>query len=250
MWNWVKFSLGQECLPVDVQGKKVAVRAFCNITFKLAFGVINGWLFIYCILYTDDWSSTVCHLTLLTIPCLLLTKLPILFAYRTQGWPPFAYCGRVRKSWKKMYSNHAYSTPFSVKDILSWTEQQQVAAGCGIEYPSQIAFSMGSGNYPSNDLSPRSCDQLTMLSSASPSTNNNLVSISNSSHVNPACLYGTSSPPNFLQSSYSQSLSYNMGAALNALHTTTLKDYDGGLMADQTAITSPCLEEDTLDKSK
>ncbi|KAK0070539.1 homeobox protein Nkx-2.5 [Biomphalaria pfeifferi] len=66
-----------------------------------------------------------------------------------------------------MYSNHpAYSTPFSVKDILSWTEQSEYA-GLGGYMP-------GPG-YPS-DYSPRAYDPISSLPS------------------NPACLYGNGTP--------------------------------------------------------
>ncbi|XP_052772375.1 homeobox protein Nkx-2.5-like [Mya arenaria] len=53
-----------------------------------------------------------------------------------------------------MYSNHSFSTPFSVKDILSWTEQQQ--AHYGMDFNS---FNMNAGGYFGYDTQ-RLSDQL------------------------------------------------------------------------------------------
>lgn len=161
-----------------------------------------------------------------------------------------------------MYGTHsAYSTPFSVKDILSLTasEHQQGFAGCGLDYPSSLSISMAT-SYPTPDLSPRShCEQLTMLSSASPTHNpNNYVNVG---HNNPACVYGSASPPNFLQSpAYSQGLSYGsvMGTALSALHNSGLKsEYDNSMVGDPSLVTSvtpagaspSCMDDDSLEKS-
>lgn len=66
-----------------------------------------------------------------------------------------------------MYSNHAFSTPFSVKDILSWTEQQQAAAHYGMDYNS---YNMNSAYYGYD--SPRLGDQMNAMSQMSPMMNN------------------------------------------------------------------------------
>ncbi|XP_025093961.1 homeobox protein Nkx-2.6-like [Pomacea canaliculata] len=152
-----------------------------------------------------------------------------------------------------MYNSHPYSTPFSVKDILSSvSEHQQAAAGCALDYPPHLSFPMATASYPSPEMSPRHCDQLTMLSSASPTVNHNNNLVNPANNMNPACLYGTASPPNFLQS-YSPSLSYNMGAALSALHPTSLKDYDPNTMINDPSgvspgLSPPCLDDDSLEK--
>ncbi|PVD30671.1 hypothetical protein C0Q70_09944 [Pomacea canaliculata] len=93
-----------------------------------------------------------------------------------------------------------------------------------------------------------------MLSSASPTVNHNNNLVNPANNMNPACLYGTASPPNFLQS-YSPSLSYNMGAALSALHPTSLKDYDPNTMINDPSgvspgLSPPCLDDDSLEKGK
>lgn len=166
-----------------------------------------------------------------------------------------------------MYSGHAgyasaTGTPFSVRDILSWTEQQN-AAGCGLDYAPPLHY-MATAGYPSPELSPRHCEQLTLLnpSAPSPSANNGNGMVGNSAGGgvnNPACLYGTGgSPANFLQPSvpYSQHLPYSqsLGAALSVLHPTSPKDYESAMLPDPSglsatpAIPSHCLEEEALDK--
>ncbi|KAH3785726.1 homeobox protein ceh-22-like [Dreissena polymorpha] len=55
-----------------------------------------------------------------------------------------------------MYSNHSCSTPFLVKDILTWTEQQQQAAHYGMDFNS---FHMNNGGYYGYESS-RLADQI------------------------------------------------------------------------------------------
>ncbi|GFS15910.1 hypothetical protein ElyMa_001459900 [Elysia marginata] len=79
-----------------------------------------------------------------------------------------------------MYSNHPLTTPFSVKDILSWSEQQGA-----LDYPGAALGYMQGTPYP-YDMSPSyqhrsgaptpSYEQLSALPS------------------NPACLYGSATP--------------------------------------------------------
>lgn len=66
-----------------------------------------------------------------------------------------------------MYSNPGFSTPFSVKDILSWTEQQQAAAHYGMDFN---GYNMNS-QYCGYDAS-RLGDQMTSMSQMSPMMNN------------------------------------------------------------------------------
>lgn len=66
-----------------------------------------------------------------------------------------------------MYPNHSFSTPFSVKDILSWTEQQQAAAHYGMDFNS---YNMNSGYYGYE--TPRLGDQMSSMSQMSPMMNN------------------------------------------------------------------------------
>lgn len=165
-----------------------------------------------------------------------------------------------------MYSGHtgypsATGTPFLVRDILSWSEQQNVA---GLDYPPPLHY-MSTASYQSPELSPRHCEQLTLLnpSVSSPTVSNGNGMVSNSAGGgvnNPACLYGTGgSPANFLQPSvpYSQHLPYSqsLGAALSVLHPTSPKDYDAPMIPDPTSLGTPaipshCLEEDALEKGQ
>ena len=149
-----------------------------------------------------------------------------------------------------MYSTYggysaASATPFSVRDILSWTEQQPQNAACGgggggvggLDYPPPLQYVPPASSYPSPDLSPRHCgDQLTLLN-ASPSAHHmvNSNATSGGGVTNPACLYGSgASPVHFLQSSaaYTQHMSYSqsLGAALSVLHPPSPKDYGDGSM--------------------
>lgn len=88
-----------------------------------------------------------------------------------------------------MYPNHAFSTPFSVKDILSWTEQQQQAAShYGMDFNS---FNMNSGYYGYD--SPRLGEQMNSMSQMSPGMN----SLGGNS-----CLYSSNNTSPSLQPTY------------------------------------------------
>lgn len=90
-----------------------------------------------------------------------------------------------------MYSNHAFSTPFSVKDILSlnWTEQQQhAAAHYGMDFNS---FNMNSSYYGYD--APRHGEQMNSMSQMSP--------IMNSLGGN-SCLYSSNNTSPSLQPTY------------------------------------------------
>lgn len=97
-----------------------------------------------------------------------------------------------------MYSNPSFSTPFSVKDILSWTEQQQ-AAHYGMDFAN--SYNMNSAYYGYD--SPRLGDQMNSVSQMSPMMNNGLGGNS--------CLYSSnnSSPsqPTYTNLTYSNSVS-------------------------------------------
>lgn len=85
-----------------------------------------------------------------------------------------------------MYSNHAFSTPFTVKDILSWTEQQQTPH-YGMDFN---GFNMNSGYYSYD--TPRPGDQMNSMSQMSPMMN----SLGNS------CLYSSNNTSPSLQPTY------------------------------------------------
>lgn len=88
-----------------------------------------------------------------------------------------------------MYSNHAFSTPFSVKDILSWTEQQQQAAShYGMDFNS---FNMNTGYYGYD--TPRLGEQMNSMSQMSP--------VMNSLGGN-SCLYSSNNTSPSLQPTY------------------------------------------------
>ena len=87
-----------------------------------------------------------------------------------------------------MYPNHAFSTPFSVKDILSWTEQQQAAAHYGMDFNS---FNMNSGYYGYE--TPRLGEQMNSMSQMSPMMN----SLGGNS-----CLYSSNNTSPSLQPTY------------------------------------------------
>ncbi|CAL1531750.1 unnamed protein product [Lymnaea stagnalis] len=111
-----------------------------------------------------------------------------------------------------MYANHPYSsTPFSVKDILSWTEQQDYVGGLsGYMQPPSYAY----------DTSPRPYDQISSLPS------------------NPACIYGNGTPTytniSYPVSSHSSNM---MGGGptshMGGIHNPCMKssDYDVNVMS-------------------
>lgn len=88
-----------------------------------------------------------------------------------------------------MYPNPAFSTPFSVKDILSWTEQQQQAANYGMDFN---GYNMNSGYYGYD--SPRLGDHLsTSMSPMSPMM---------TGMPNNSCLYSSNNSPPSMQPTY------------------------------------------------
>ncbi|XP_059169776.1 homeobox protein Nkx-2.5-like [Physella acuta] len=94
-----------------------------------------------------------------------------------------------------MYSTHPYSTPFSVKDILSWSEQQGA-----MDYAGGLSYLQPPGYH--YETSPRPYDQHTSIPS------------------NPACLYGNSNgTPTYTNLSYPVSThSSNMMMGGSAAH--------------------------------
>jgi hypothetical protein len=109
---------------------------------------------------------------------------------------PPAYCVTIVVV-TTMYGNHAafssMTTPFSVKDILSWTEQQAHMNAC-LEYQqSGMNFPM-SGTFPLD--SPRVPDQMAMVGvGVGVGGVGGVGGIGGGNHVNPACLYGSASSP-------------------------------------------------------
>lgn len=83
-----------------------------------------------------------------------------------------------------MYSNPAYGTPFSVKDILSWTAEQQAAAHYGMDFQN---LNMNYGNYQYD--AQRMGEPLSPMMNAMGNMGSN------------SCLYSTNSPSS-LQPTY------------------------------------------------
>ncbi|GFN78110.1 hypothetical protein PoB_000461600, partial [Plakobranchus ocellatus] len=119
-----------------------------------------------------------------------------------------------------MYANHPFTTPFSVKDILSWSEQQG-----GLDYPGGALGYMPAPHY-SYDMSPThqhraghptpGYEQLSGLPS------------------NPACLYGSATPTytNLTYQSH-HTHPHSTAAAMSGGGGAMLKpsDYDVGVMS-------------------
>lgn len=82
-----------------------------------------------------------------------------------------------------MYSNPAYGTPFSVKDILSWTAEQQ--AHYGMDFQN---LNMSYGNYQYD--TPRMGEQLSPMMNSMGNMGGN------------SCLYSANSPSSSLQPTY------------------------------------------------
>ena len=104
-----------------------------------------------------------------------------------------------------MYSNPAYGTPFSVKDILSWTAEQQAAAHYGMDFQN---LNMNYGNYQ--------YDTQRMGESMSPMMNAMGNMGSNS------CLYSTNSPSS-LQPTYTNLSCSPTVSSMSSMTMTSLQ---------------------------
>ena len=104
----------------------------------------------------------------------------------------------------RMYANPAYGTPFSVKDILSWTAEQQAAAHYGMDYQN---MNMNYGNYQYD--TQRLGDSMSPMMNAIGNMGSN------------SCLYSTNSPSSSLQPTYTNlscSPSVSSMAAMSSMH--------------------------------
>ncbi|XP_050397170.1 homeobox protein Nkx-2.5 [Patella vulgata] len=127
-----------------------------------------------------------------------------------------------------MYSNPVPSTPFSVKDILSWTEAQN---NCGLDYQT-MNFQMPA-NFPF-DMNHRPCDQMNM------SMNNN-----------PSCIYGNAGSPTHLQPTYTN-LSYTPplpGLGVGGPHPVP-KDFENTLSGVMDPSPPPSEDDDSMKEGK
>ena len=119
-----------------------------------------------------------------------------------------------------MYSNHPFTTPFSVKDILSWSEQQG-----GLDYPGGALSYMQATPY-SYDMSPTHQHR----GGAPTPSYEQLSALPN----NPACLYG-SATPTYTNLSYQSHHAHphSSAAAMTAGGGAMIKpsDYDVGVMS-------------------
>lgn len=142
-----------------------------------------------------------------------------------------------------MYPNVGYSTPFSVKDILNWSEQQSNMfdnySGVGGVNTFGMNFQIG-GGYNVESLQNTNNGRLVEAGGTNAGVDPHIVSVSN----NPSCIYGNTpnQPPNntSLQPTYT-SLSCSSSLASDSLHNTP---------PTPGTTQSSCREQDGIDKSK
>ncbi|RUS71654.1 hypothetical protein EGW08_020578, partial [Elysia chlorotica] len=119
-----------------------------------------------------------------------------------------------------MYANHPFTTPFSVKDILSWSEQQGAldypGGGLGYMQGPPYSYDMSPTHQHRGGAPTSGYDQLSALPS------------------NPACLYG-SATPTYTNLSYPthHAHPHSSAAVMVGGGGTMLKpsDYDVGVMS-------------------
>ena len=104
-----------------------------------------------------------------------------------------------------MYSNPSFSTPFSVKDILSWSEQQ---AHYGMDFNS-YNMNMNSAYYGYD--TPRHGDQMNSVSQMSPMINN---------LAGNSCLYSSNNSSPSLQPTYTNLTYSTPVSSMTALSST------------------------------
>lgn len=124
-----------------------------------------------------------------------------------------------------MYASHGFSTPFSVKDILTWTEQQ---SHCGLDFQTAMNYPMGT-NFALD--SQRMGDQYSSIGN------------------NPSCLYGGGSPvPSAPTALYTNMPPPPCTPPGPGLHLK--EEYDASPPPLAVATELRCGEEDTIEKSK